>query len=134
MATDISHFGFVFHVADSIVAALLDLTYPVVAFATHSQGRIANGFRPDNAKMCISTCFHTIFCSGHLSLMHMIKSDIDIGFHATARRKCHEIALKLVSGTDFWWKLLSGAGPVDLKGSRGGLGPKTQENSPKPKT
>jgi len=32
---------------------------------------------------------------------------------------CHEMALELVSGADFWCKLMSGAGPVDLGGSRG---------------
>ena len=34
-----------------------------------------------------------------------------------------EIALELVSGADFWCKLMCGAGPVDLRGSRGPRGP-----------
>ena len=45
-------------------------------------------------------------------------------------RNCHEMALELVSGADFWCKLMSGGRPVDL----GGLGvdflAKTKENLP----
>ena len=32
---------------------------------------------------------------------------------------CHEMALELVSGADFWCKLMSRASPGDLGGSRG---------------
>ena len=43
----------------------------------------------------------------------------------TPRPKIHtpqipsEMALELVSGADFWCKLMSGERPVDLRGSRG---------------
>ena len=34
-------------------------------------------------------------------------------------RNCHEMALELISGADFWCKLMSWGRPVDLRGSRG---------------
>ena len=34
-------------------------------------------------------------------------------------RNCHKMALELVSGADFWCKLMCRARPVDLRGSRG---------------
>jgi len=37
----------------------------------------------------------------------------------TPHRNCHEMGLELVSGDDFWCKLMSGGRPVDLRGSRG---------------
>ena len=39
-----------------------------------------------------------------------------------------EMALELVSGADFLCKLMSGAGPVDLRGSRGPRGRPDPEN------
>ena len=36
---------------------------------------------------------------------------------------CHEIALELICGAGFAWKLMCGAGPGDLGGSRGSAGP-----------
>ena len=43
---------------------------------------------------------------------------------------CHEMALELVSGADFWCKLMPGAGPVDLGRSRGRFLCLTPENRP----
>ena len=44
---------------------------------------------------------------------------------------CHDMALELVRGAGFSWKLMCGAGPGDLGGVRGvGFGWKSQEDRP----
>ena len=48
-------------------------------------------------------------------------------------RNPHEMALELVSGADFWCKLMCGAGPVDLRGCPAARAPSSVAAKPIPK-